>query len=441
MIYLTFFFSLIEILPSFLLLYKSLRFRLRFSLTSTLVITVCYAAVLQLILQLVQQSDYMCGNWRIASSFLGLITAIAVNILIFRENPWKVVFAKLLVKSYFDCIDLITSGITEAFFKKSADKAVSVAFTFIFIVIMLSTIFLMDKLLKKLVLPLIEMPVEGQYWKYLWINPFLFYLLNRVAVSNRYMSEGAVSRNFSTIACVVWALAAFASYLVVLQMLTVSERAFGLQEKLRITDIQTDMQKRQYDLMSAQIERTQRAMHDLRHHALAMQGYARASDMKGIQEYLSGIVKATQGKSEILCENYAVNMIAKYYEERAMEKGIETNINIKLPKVLPIPESDFCVVLGNLLENAAEAAGASNKKENRFLNCVVTIADGNKIAVIIKNSYDGQIHSSGDTFLSTKHSGEGIGTASVCSVVHKYSGITRFKYGDGVFEASVFMSF
>ncbi|MEG2677679.1 MAG: GHKL domain-containing protein, partial [Oscillospiraceae bacterium] len=98
-------------------------------------------------------------------------------------------------------------------------------------------------------------------------------------------------------------------------------------------------------------------------------------------------------------------------------------------------------MLSCLLENAAEAAGASNKKENRFLNCVVTIADGNKIAVIIKNSYDGQIHSSGDTFLSTKHSGEGIGTASVCSVVHKYSGITRFKYGDGVFEASVVMSF
>lgn len=60
-------------------------------------------------------------------------------------------------------------------------------------------------------------------------------------------------------------------------------------------------------------------------------------------------------------------------------------------------------------------------------------------AITVANSFCGDVTKKGDSFMSTKHSGTGVGTESVKSVVTQNGGECRYNYHDGVFKVSVLL--
>ena len=110
---------------------------------------------------------------------------------------------------------------------------------------------------------------------------------------------------------------------------------------------------------------------------------------------------------------------------------------LDLPPQLPLPEPDFCVVMGNLLENALDALGTN--KPGAFLKIRASLKDWKELILTVDNGpvaepvvRDGQL-------LSSKHEGAGIGTASVKRVAAHYNGVADFSWRDGVFYASVYL--
>lgn len=195
-----------------------------------------------------------------------------------------------------------------------------------------------------------------------------------------------------------------------------------------------DKQKEQYIRLSSSIVETRKARHDLRHHMNAISGFLNADDKAGLRNYLSQYVE-TLPKSDNLIStgNYIADIIVEHYMSLAKDNGIEVDFNLHIPKNCFIADTDFCVLMGNCLENSIDAC-LKNKRENRFIR--VDSAVTNKyLAITITNSYDGNEQTLNEKFLSDKRERNdvGIGLNSVEAIVKNYNGEFKVKCKDKVF--------
>ena len=115
-------------------------------------------------------------------------------------------------------------------------------------------------------------------------------------------------------------------------------------------------------------------------------------------------------------------------------------VSIQMADPPVIPETDFCVLIGNLLENAVEVCADTNSGIQPFVRLHVVQTGSSMLSITADNTSSGSPNRSGNKLLSTKHSGYGIGTESICMIAERYSGGARFTWKAGVFYASVMLS-
>ena len=119
-------------------------------------------------------------------------------------------------------------------------------------------------------------------------------------------------------------------------------------------------------------------------------------------------------------------------EHVSIEFFVETGFRIEFMK-----ESDLVAVLGNLLDNALEAA---KQCKERKINAVFFMQNQGMLSVIcIENSYNGLIYKNGDKFISTKNiqGVHGTGIKSVHNIIDKYNGHMQQDYTDSIFKTVV----
>ncbi len=115
------------------------------------------------------------------------------------------------------------------------------------------------------------------------------------------------------------------------------------------------------------------------------------------------------------------------------------NSSISLPQSLPVPEIDFCTILGNLLSNAVEACQRQTQG-TPSITINIGQAGESMIALSIQNTYSHLIRMKDGRFLSSKREDMGTGTTSVRYLVERYHGILKFDYSNGIFEASLLLN-
>ena len=87
------------------------------------------------------------------------------------------------------------------------------------------------------------------------------------------------------------------------------------------------------------------------------------------------------------------------------------------------------------MENALEAC-QRQEGGRRFIHLKCS-QDDRCLAIMLDNSFNGQVEYSGGYFRSSKRMGMGIGVESVRSIVKKYGGMAQFEPGEQVFSVSV----
>ncbi len=104
-------------------------------------------------------------------------------------------------------------------------------------------------------------------------------------------------------------------------------------------------------------------------------------------------------------------------------------------------DTELCIILGNLLENAVEACRRMESSD-RFLDLELAMESDCLLVILVKNSYEGTVRRSPEGgFYSAKEKGrKGIGIASVLNITEKYHGVSRFTYENQVFQASLLLN-
>lgn len=120
--------------------------------------------------------------------------------------------------------------------------------------------------------------------------------------------------------------------------------------------------------------------------------------------------------------NIVIDSLLGYWYVTAQKKGIDFSLDIKIPMKMEFKGADICLILGNLLENAVEAAERVKKK--KYIKIQMKYDKGN-LLIFLMNSYQGRLIKMKDERLKSTKSdagNHGVGLPSVYRAAAKYNG-------------------
>ncbi|MDR3307971.1 MAG: GHKL domain-containing protein [Coriobacteriales bacterium] len=221
--------------------------------------------------------------------------------------------------------------------------------------------------------------------------------------------------------------------------LDAAEKNARLEVEIAATNRNLDLQRTLYETLTKSNEEVRVLRHDLRHQLTALKGYLAQGEEEAAIQYidkLSGNIPTVADK--LLCDNFAVNALAVHYLGIAQADKTQVDLRLVVPhEAGRIPDNDLCVVIGNLFENAIEACRYVDENK-RFIKLQTMVA-GNRLTVVMDNSFDGHIRVRNGAFYSRKRTGKGIGMASVLAEVEKYDGAMKYETENEVFKTSLYV--
>ncbi len=196
----------------------------------------------------------------------------------------------------------------------------------------------------------------------------------------------------------------------------------------------------QLDTILQSEEKVKALKHDMKHHMNEIRLLANKSNMTEINNYIDQMDAFIDNPKEIIASgNIEIDSILNYMLQRAKEELETVRVKVMLPEDVT-HSFDINVLLGNLLENAIEAAGQTDKK---YLSVYVVLSRG-VMDIQIENSFlavkDVQIDGH-RTFLTTKKEKErhGIGLNNVKKIVESYSGDMKVETRDDIFSVRLIL--
>lgn len=202
---------------------------------------------------------------------------------------------------------------------------------------------------------------------------------------------------------------------------------------------QLDLQRIQYKKLAESDALVKSQSHDLRHQLAVLRELNAHGDERKTAAYIDTLIRNIPRERDYkLCDNYAINAITSYYYSMAMEEKIDIETKLIIPKSLSTHiESDLCIIIGNLFENAIEACRRM-KAPDKFIRLNSKHKDG-LIIIAVDNSFENAVILKEGKFISSKSGEEGTGLSSVKAVAHRYDGEAEFETKDNVFYSSVYL--
>lgn len=162
--------------------------------------------------------------------------------------------------------------------------------------------------------------------------------------------------------------------------------------------------------------------------------YGRAKEYVGRLSEQHGITQeyAKTGNIEVdSILNYKLDLICRYID-------CVPQIYLDIPRESVMSGVDLNIILGNLLDNAAEAMA---KAEEKYLNLQMAFTK-NIMYISLHNSYDGKLTLGKEGKLRTRKTDgdqHGIGLRSIELVVKKYNGAIRISHENYIFKVDIML--
>lgn len=209
------------------------------------------------------------------------------------------------------------------------------------------------------------------------------------------------------------------------------------QYEMEMLKTQVQVYANQLNVILRGEEKIKALRHDMKHHLNELMLLANKHDAAEIQEYLDQMKSFLQNPNELVeSGNLEIDSVLNYMLQKAKKELETVDIKVVLPEKVR-HSFDLNVLLGNLLENAIEAA---SKMENKYLSVDITLKRG-ILKVKIENSFESarilrEEQQGEDMVLKTTKpfaDQHGIGLKNVKKIVEKYDGTMAVTAQDGIF--------
>lgn len=222
-------------------------------------------------------------------------------------------------------------------------------------------------------------------------------------------------------------------FLVYYQMLIVSENRMK-QEHI---EQQMRLYENQFEVMQQSEYKVHALRHDMKHHIHNIYIMTHKDQKEDVLKYLERMQESLENpKEHVTTGNGDIDVILNYMLEKAERAGIKVEQKVMVPKKIEVEPYELNIILGNLLENAIEAAKESEEK----LIKLHIVAEKGMLVVNINNTYSGKIVTSKEKLISTKGSLEhGFGLRNVENIVQLYQGKMKVTYDEREFQVEVIL--
>ena len=209
------------------------------------------------------------------------------------------------------------------------------------------------------------------------------------------------------------------------------------QYEMEMLKTQLQVYANQLNVVLRGEEKIKALRHDIKHHLNELMLLANKHDVAEIQKYIDEMSSFLRNPNEIVASgNLEIDSVLNFMLQKA-EKELKTvDVKVMLPEKVR-HSFDINVMLGNLLENAIEAAG---KTENKYLSVHIKLKRG-ILKVKIENSFESsgilcEEQNRKDTILKTTKpftEQHGIGLKNVKKIVEKYNGTMAVTAQESIF--------
>lgn len=394
------------------------------------ILLVCLLLVIKIpVVKLAAEAGYSVRMFELVFSAL----SASVYFIMVRTNPFKLVFTYVLVVDYLIIARGIASFAAARLFSEGAMSwQCSLMCAAVYLVTMPWSMRYFRSTARA-----VEDADSPDIWRVIWLLPALASLV--VLIFTNAFDADSVTSWTALIARLSLLFSIMVVCYVLMRSLDGLKKRAALEEQARQMENILNLQRAQYAQLQEYMEETRRASHDLRQHRNIIRSYLESGNEARLREYLNANADSGPGDGFCTwCRNYSVNMLLNHYAGRLRAQGTEFEFSFDLPEGLAVPESDLCVVLGNLLENALEACAG---QEGGFVRAAARLTGSSAMTIAVDNSSPHPPKAAPDgSLLSTKHRGEGIGTSSIRQIALQYRGKADFNWQDGVFRAAVFLN-
>ena len=181
------------------------------------------------------------------------------------------------------------------------------------------------------------------------------------------------------------------------------------------------MQKQQYDYQLQQSAAIRRFKHDLVNHMGALRELMNEKKTEEAKAYIDTIWNIQdEFDLKIHTGDSFLDVIVNYYLYLAEKENIEFAVVGKLTGKMPLEMFDMTTLMGNILENAVEAAAKADVPRIR----VELVEHKKEIFIVVSNSVVKRIHTKTNSFTTSKKDKEnhGFGLKNMIAAVEKYHG-------------------
>ncbi len=215
------------------------------------------------------------------------------------------------------------------------------------------------------------------------------------------------------------------------------------KELARLKSDQANLLERDYHTLNQAYAINAKLFHDFHNHIGVLRQLLSHQKLEAAMRYLDELQAPVQEMADMVWTgDETVDYLINSKAAAAKQSGIAYQVQVEFPRHTNLQSADLCAVLGNLLDNALEAAKQVPVQEERFVQ--LTIRRINQMLVIkVENSYGtAPVEQDGALKTSKDESGlHGWGIKSARTAAEKYDGSIQTSYTDRLFQAVAILSF
>lgn len=179
--------------------------------------------------------------------------------------------------------------------------------------------------------------------------------------------------------------------------------------------------------------------HDLKNHLIVLNQLVEEKNHEEAKVYLRNMIDAeTSYNQEISTGNTVIDSILNYKIMEANQRDITYDLDIQIPENLNIPAYEICCILGNALDNAAEAVKELHDKKVDF---TMKYTKG-RVVLEIQNAFQGELNiNNKNTFITKKEDIEnhGFGLENIRDAVERLNGIVNINTQNQIFTLTILL--
>lgn len=268
------------------------------------------------------------------------------------------------------------------------------------------------------------------YWSFILIIPIISILMLSYLLMENLNKRILFIIESSGMLCINMLI--FFLYNVLVDAYTKLEESLMYEKQVR-------QYSNQLDIMMQTENKIRALQHDMKHHLIELLSLARESNNNlNIEEYILNMKEFISNHREYTHSgNKDVDSVLNYMIQQAEQKLKKVEYKISIPEELDMRSFDLNMILGNLLENAIEAAVNSTEKE---LSITIDYKKG-ILFLEVWNSYNGKIIKRNGHYMTTKENiaSHGIGLENVKKVVENHNGTMDVLYDKNTFDIKIML--